>query len=204
MNTEAARENNLLTISGKACSKPYFTHTSNGVNKIRYYEFTLESKRTSGVSDFVKVMISEELTKNIDFNRRLILTGEVRTCNVDKHLHMYLFAKTIGYFEIEEVDINRFQAVTYICKTPVIRETPSKRIITDLTLACIRPYLTRSDYFPCITWGAIAKKASSLEVSTKLYINARFQSRYYSKVIDTIVEQRIAYEVSINEFEVIE
>ena len=92
----------------------------------------------------------------------------------------------------------------YICKTPIYRQTPFGREIADILLAVNRAY-NKSDYIPCITWGRNARYCSKMPVGTEVKVIGRVQSRAYEKKHeDGTVEQKVAYEVSISNLEVID
>ena len=90
-----------------------------------------------------------------------------------------------------------------ICKTPVLRATPSGWEIADIFLKVDRPY-GKSDYFPCIAWGRNAKYATTIEPGTALKIKGRVQSRDYVKTIGDEKIVKTAYEVSISLIDIIE
>lgn len=97
---------------------------------------------------------------------------------------------------------NRVYLDAHLCKLPVKRTTNSGRIITDLILAHNR--ITEDNkrvsyYFPCISWGNVAKQMCMLSVGTKVYLVGRFQSRRYRRNSDT--EEHTAYEISILDYE---
>ena len=83
-----------------------------------------------------------------------------------------------------------------LCKPPVFRRTPLGRSICDLMLAVNRHY-GRSDYLPCITWGARACETALWDVGTRVSLEGRLQSRSYIKVLDTGAVERTAFEVSV-------
>lgn len=91
-----------------------------------------------------------------------------------------------------------------ICKPPIYRQTPFGREIADVLLAVNRAY-NKSDYIPCITWGRNARFCSEMTVGTEVKIIGRVQSRNYEKKYeDGTVEQRVAYEVSVANLELID
>lgn len=200
--------NNRLSVTGMALDVPAFTHTvRTAEGDINYYRFTLASKRFSGVPDVMEVSIKEELMKRIDFAKPIHLIAEIRTANIATSLKVYIFAidaSNWSYVSSKEDDMNHFEATVYTCKAPTYRVTPKGRKITDLTLACIRAYKNRSDYFPVIVWGANAERASELGVGQKLYITGRMQSRNYNKLIDGVITEKTAYEVSVSDFEILD
>lgn len=198
--------NNYLEVTGVALDTPTFTHTVHtSTGDVSYYRFMMASKRSSGVDDIMEVSIKEELMDGIDFNEPIHLSAEVRTVNIDTSLKVYVFA-TAAYNwtgDRSQGDVNHFEATVFTCRKPNHRVTPKGRKITDLTLACIRVYKNRSDYFPVIVWGTKAEEANELKVGQKLYITGRMQSRKYNKMIDDAVTEKTAYEVSISDFEIL-
>ena len=71
-------------------------------------------------------------------------------------------------------------------------------------LAVNRAY-NKSDYIPCIAWGRNARFCENMEVGTEVKVVGRVQSRIYEKKFeDGRVEQRVAYEISIGNLEVID
>lgn len=198
--------NNYLEVTGVALDAPTFTHTVHtSGGDVHYYRFMLSSKRSSGVCDTMEVSIKEELMKDIDFKEPIRLIAEIRTVNIDTSLKVYVFATEASNWSGDRStgDINHFESTAFMCREPKHRVTPKGRKITDLTLACIRVYKNRSDYFPVIVWGTKAEEANKLKVSQKLYITGRMQSRCYNKVIDGVITERTAYEVSISDFEIL-
>lgn len=80
--------------------------------------------------------------------------------------------------------------------------TPFNREICDVLLAVNRAY-NKSDYIPCILWGRSARYVKDLPVGTKVSMWGRIQSRVYNKAAeDGSVEERVAYEFSVNRFKV--
>ena len=99
---------------------------------------------------------------------------------------------------------NEVTLVGFICKPPIYRQTPFGREITDVLLAVNRAY-NKSDYIPCIAWGRNARFCSKMSVGTEVKITGRVQSRTYEKKYeDGTIEQRVAYEVSVGNLELID
>ena len=72
-----------------------------------------------------------------------------------------------------------------------------------MLLAVNRAY-NKSDYVPCICWGRNARFSSKLPVGTEVKVVGRIQSRIYEKKFeDGQVEQRVAFEVSISNLELV-
>ena len=95
--------------------------------------------------------------------------------------------------------MNRVELSGTICKEPTYRRTPMGREICDLMLAVNRNY-GRSDYLPCIAWGAGAAEAREWEVGRRVSLVGRLQSRQYIKVENGESLEKTAFEVSVVEF----
>jgi single-stranded DNA-binding protein len=103
----------------------------------------------------------------------------------------------------KDVVSNEVDLTGFICKPPIYRQTPFGREITDILIAVNRAY-NKSDYIPCIAWGRNARFCSKMPVGTEVKVTGRVQSRNYEKKYeDGTVEQRVAYEVSVSNLEVV-
>jgi hypothetical protein len=165
--------------------------------------------RFSGNQDLIPIMVSERL---VDTTKDLTgewarVEGDYRSQNLKVNgkskVSLYAFARTFdisGSFDKD--DENDIYLEGFVCKQPSYRKTPLGREITDIVLAVNRPY-GKSDYIPCIFWGRNAKFAKECDVSTKLIISGRIQSREYAKHVGEGVEPEIrtAYEVSVSKVE---
>ena len=198
--------NNNVTVSGIIAREFQFSHEVYGE---KFYISTVESKRTSGVCDFVPITVSERLV-DVDASwvgQKVKLSGSFRSYNkhtkTGNHLILSVFVDEISCVDDAERDENEIHLDGYICKEVQYRETPLGREIADVLLAVNRPY-GKSDYIPCICWGRTARFASGLSVGTMLSLDGRIQSREYLKRLDEeTVETRVAYEVSAQEFHVV-
>ena len=183
-------ENNQITVSGKIIKKEYSHECYNE----KFYRVILETFRTSGIADYIPIIISEKILVN-NIGEYIYVSGSIRTKNIDGHLDMFVFAENIDYLDFDSdkrIDTNELILNGYICKRSETRETPLKRIIIDFITAVNRPY-GKSDYIPCIAWGRTARFVNKLNVGTSIIVYGRFQSRYYEK--DN--EQKIVYEISV-------
>jgi len=205
-------ENNSVILVGKVSNEKKFSHEIYGE---KFYTFDLSVPRLSGSADAIPVTISERLFKNEDLrvNKSLRVKGQFRSYNSyegeKNKLVLTVFAKDVEFLGDEEIvaskDLVSNQIVLegYICKAPIYRQTPFGREITDMLLAVNRAY-NKSDYIPCICWGRNARFCSKLEVGSEVKIVGRVQSRTYEKKYDDgKIEQKVAYEVSISNLEVI-
>lgn len=90
----------------------------------------------------------------------------------------------------------------FLCKNPVIRQTPHGRTIADLFIAVNRR--GGSTYIPVILWGGNAANAKNLKVGDKLRLEGRFQSREYMKSKDGQMVTLTAYEMSASKVKLLE
>ena len=97
---------------------------------------------------------------------------------------------------LDDDDENVIELRGTICKQPTLRTTPMGREICDLMIAVNRRY-GRSDYLPCIAWGARAREASMWPVGTGVLLTGRMQSREYTKTVDDHSIRKTAYEISV-------
>ena len=208
-------DNNHITLVGKITDEKKFSHEIYGE---KFYTFDLSVPRLSGNADIIPVTISERLFKDEDLviDKKIKITGQFRSYNSYENeknrLILTVFAKDIEFLENQEEEIvaskdlisNEVILTGYICKTPIYRQTPFGREIADILLAVNRAY-NKSDYIPCITWGRNARYCSKMPVGTEVKVIGRVQSRAYEKKHeDGTVEQKVAYEVSISNLEVID
>lgn len=192
---------NIAELRGCLAGAPAFSHESRGE---RFFIFPLETRRRSGAADVINIMAREQLLKTLPLTEdsRLHVTGELRSFNSKRgegaKLVITVFARELGFDEGE--DINSITLRGTVCKEPNVRTTPMGRDICDLMLAVNRRY-GRSDYLPCICWGARAREAALWSVGDILSLTGRIQSRRYIKLIDGEAVSRTAYEVSVTEIE---
>ena len=213
MNTNYS-ENNHLALIGKVVGEKRFSHEIYGE---RFYIFDLEVPRLSDAYDIIPITISERLVEDekVQNGNEIIVTGQFRSYNSFDNgrnkLVLTVFAKDVILKEDvenyeEEINLevsNEVTLVGHICKKPIYRKTPFGREIADLLLAVNRAY-NKSDYIPAIAWGRNARFCEHLEVGTPVKVVGRVQSRKYEKKHeDGSVEEKVAYEVSIANLEVI-
>ncbi len=208
-------ENNSLILVGKVTAEKKFSHEIYGE---KFYTFGLSVPRLSGNADLIPITISERLFKEDELvlEKKIRIKGQFRSYNSYENdrnkLLLTVFAKDIEFLENQEEEVvasrdlisNEVTLVGYICKQPIYRETPFGREIADMLLAVNRAY-NKSDYIPCISWGRNARFCSKMPVGTEVKIIGRIQSRPYEKKHDDgTVDQKIAYEVSISNLELVD
>lgn len=192
--------NNTAVICGVVTEEPKFSHQMYGEG---FYESVLSVPRLSEQEDLIPFTISERLLTDgaVAIGNTITLSGQLRSYNkligTRSKLLLTLFVRELLPNE-EGRNPNNIDIVGFICKPPIYRMTPFKREICDVLIAVNRAY-NKSDYLPCIAWGRNARFVKDIPVGEKVYINGRIQSRVYQKQTeDGIVEERMAYEVSVN------
>lgn len=194
---DEVKVSNYAFLRGVLKDIPRFSHESRGE---KFYQFPLEVFRLSGASDTINVLARSQLLDDLEIapEGKLCVEGELRSFNnksgIGPRLIITVFAREL-WFDSDEDD-NIIELTGTICKKPTLRVTPMGREICDLMLAVNRRY-GRSDYLPCISWGARAREAALWDVGTVVTLSGRIQSRGYTKNIDGEAVEKIAYEVSV-------
>lgn len=191
---------NTVELCGALAAAPRFSHLSRGE---RFFIFPVETRRLSGAVDTINVVSREALLAalRIEEAERLCVQGELRSFNNRREegpkLVITVFARALSLAGGGE-DVNSITLRGALCKQPVLRVTPMGRDICDLMLAVNRR-CGRSDYLPCICWGARARTAALFDVGDGVELTGRVQSRQYIKLIDGEPVEKTAYEVSASE-----
>ena len=187
---------NQITLRGTLASLPQFSHENHGR---RFFRFSLEVPRLSGTVDSLPVVAEEGLLQRTELSDGEMLTvaGQIRSHNIRengrRHLLIFVFANALLCEDGEP--INDVLLEGPLCREPNYRRTPLGREICDVMLAIPRAF-RRADYLPCILWGRTAQEISACHTRDILQICGRLQSRVYTKVTETGMEERTAYEIS--------
>ena len=191
---------NTVELCGALAAAPRFSHLSRGE---RFFIFPVETRRLSGAVDTINVVAREALLAalRIEEAERLCVQGELRSFNNRREegpkLVITVFARALSLAGGGE-DVNAITLRGALCKPPVLRVTPMGLDICDLMVAVNRR-CGRSDYLPCICWGARARTAALFDVGDGVELTGRVQSRQYIKLIDGEPVEKTAYEVSASE-----
>ncbi len=187
---------NQITLRGSLLSLPQFSHENHGR---RFFRFTLEVPRLSGVNDLLPVVAEEAVLNEMDLSggEMLTVTGQIRSHNQRtegvRRLLIFVFASEITVEDGEPVNDVILEGP--LCREPTYRRTPLGREICDIMLAVPRAF-NRADYLPCILWGRTAQEGAQCHTRERVRIYGRLQSRNYTKVTDSGTEERTAYEIS--------
>lgn len=188
---------NEVALTGRLVGDFVLSHKNNGE---RFFENVVLVHRASETVDNIVLIVPEVFTDGIDINEKISVTGDIRTHNENNRntfpkMKIYLFVKDIWNSGSKE-DENCVSLTGVICRNPIYRITPKGREITEIIIAVNRAY-GKTDYIPCICWGRTAKSSEKLSVGNTVRVLGRMQSRMYKKLINGIIHERIAYEVSV-------
>lgn len=204
MQIDGLPENNTVLIAGKIVEGCVFSHEVYGEG---FYTFQISSERLSDKVDILPVTVSERLIDKelLQVGTKVDIIGQLRSYNnynsKKNRLVLTIFVREIRLMEEEETkNENQICLNGFICKPPIYRKTPFGREISDILVAVNRAY-NKSDYIPCIAWGRNARYMANLEVGSNIRVWGRVQSRTYQKKIGEIMEERVAYEVSVSKIE---
>lgn len=188
---------NYAMLRGVLREPPRFSHSSRDE---RFYQFALDVGRLSGAVDTIHIIARQTLLETLapDGGEKICVVGELRSFNnksgVGARLVITVFARELRLDD--GPDENTIELRGVLCKPPNYRVTPMGREICDLMLAVRRRY-GRSDYLPCIAWGASAREAADWSVGSGVRLSGRIQSRIYQKTVDGQAVEKTAYEVSV-------
>jgi single-stranded DNA-binding protein len=195
---------NIITLRGELDTLPEFSHENHGR---KFYRFTLNVPRLSGAVDALPVVAEERLLNTMDLSggEMIAVTGQIRSHNIrtegSRRLLIFVFAATLT---AEGGDpINDVMLEGPLCREPSHRRTPLGREICDVMLAVPRAF-RRADYLPCILWGRTAQEVSACHTRDRIRICGRLQSRAYTKLTDDGPVERVAYEISALNAEILE
>lgn len=187
---------NIISLRGELEDYPCFSHENHGK---QFYRFTLAVPRLSGTVDHLPIIAEDRLLNSLDLSggSMLAVTGQIRSHNVRvdgiRRLLIFVFALTVN---VEDGDpVNDVMLEGPLCREPTYRRTPLGREICDVMLAVPRSF-HRADYLPCILWGRTAQEIATCHTREQIRICGRLQSRAYTKLTDTGPEERVAYEIS--------
>ena len=199
-------ENNMVTVTGTVTIEAKYSHRVYGEG---FYTFSLASERLSNYTDVLPIMVSERLLAlsehGLQKGSRVCVTGQLRSYNhfngKKNRLVLTVFARELSFAEEDTlVPCNEIFLNGYICKKPIYRKTPFGREIADILVAVNRAY-HKSDYIPCIVWGRNARYVGEAAVGIFISVKGRIQSRTYQKRTGDMIEERVAYEVSVSQME---
>lgn len=202
---------NQVRIVGEVIESFTFSHKVYGE---AFYAATVKVPRYSEAYDVIRIIVSDRLVDvSADWEGCWIsVDGQFRSHSKKQpdgraKLELFVFVFNVEPLEASDMPIKEMNYIVldgYLCKTPVYRETPRGRKITDILFAVNRAG-GKSDYIPCICWERNALYAAAFEPGAHFILNGRIQSRVYHKPLgDGNVEERTAWEVSVSTIQLVE
>lgn len=195
---------NIITLRGELAGLPEFSHENHGR---KFFRFTLNVPRLSGAVDSLPIIAEDRLLNEMDLSGgcMIAVTGQIRSHNIRtegaRRLLIFVFAASVT---AEDGDpVNDVMLEGPLCREPTYRRTPLGREICDVMLAVPRAF-RRADYLPCILWGRTAQEVSACHTRDRIRICGRLQSRSYTKLTDEGSVERVAYEISALNAEILE
>lgn len=186
---------------------------SHQIGDILYDKAILIVPADNGHENIINLKFKSFSNKYRD-NDIISLKGNIRSysykINADKNkVVVYVFTYFDEAPESEEENSNKVVIDGRICKINKLRTTRNGKHNLHFILAnnLISADNTKrlNSYIPCIAWGNTAKALSKLSVNTKLMVEGELHSREHTKKLDNgEVEIRVAHELLIKSFEVIE
>ena len=196
------QKSNLINISGQVIN---IQTKSYRLNKEIFYMFYIKTKRLSETYDILPVIISKKIFDSflLQENKFINIKGEIRTYNNSElnfksnqtKLILVIYAQNISKYQ--QNNLNQVFLTGHLRKNPTYRKTPFGREISDILLK-IKRLDNKFDYIPCISWGRNARRALKFNLSDKIKIHGRIQSReYQKKIITGETLNKTTYEVSV-------
>lgn len=201
---------NRAKLCGTVVEAPVFDHENEKLG-IKFYKMQVSATRHSGSEDIIPCIISdaEFNMEELKEGTKVLVFGQFRSFNKKVNdektkLLLFIYCSDIKILTEEEFTTlnnsnnNTITLIGYLCKSPIFRQTPSGREITDLFIATNRSH-KRVDYTPCVVWNGNARYASRFNVGDFVVIEGRIQSRKYDKkdAEGNVTEENTAYEVSV-------
>ena len=198
---------NEVTLKGILKNVEY-SHTIDGVD---FSKGILICTREDGREDNINIRF-KSFSNIYKPDTEIAVTGNLRSYSYvgeDNNNKVLIYVFTyFNHPEGEREIINRVEIDGRICKMNPLRKTRSGKhnlhfIIANNLITGDNKRL--NSYIPCISWGKLAKELSVLPVNTKLKLIGQLHSREHVKSYeDGTQEIRVAHELSIDSYEVIE
>ena len=185
---------------------------SHTIDDIIFNKAKVICRRDNGQEDIINLSFKSFSNKYKE-NDEICISGNLRSYSykIDEETNkvvVYVFT----YFDIpEDTDFthNTVEIDGRICKINKLRTTKNGKHNLHFILA--NNILSNdgnkrlNSYIPCIVWGKLAREMSQLNVNSRIKLKGSLQSREHKKVHKNgNIEIRVAHELLITEYEVIE
>ena len=187
---------------------------SHNIGDVEYSKAVLVTKREDGTEDIVNLKF-KSFSNPYKENDLIELKGNLRSysCKVAENknkvtLYVFTYFDRLKDEEIGEAN-NLVEIDGRICKINPIRTTKSGKHNIHFIIANNLMYddghKRLNSYIPCIAWGTTAKELDKLKVTDRIKINGELHSREHKKIHENgEIEFRVAHELHVKSFEVIE
>ena len=185
---------------------------SHDIDGVSFSKAKLICKRQNGQEDIINLRFKSFSNKHPE-NSEVVLSGNIRSYSYKtgtngNRVTIYVFT----YFDDVEEELetnNQINLTGRICKMNELRKTRSGKhnvhFIVANNLVSADSSKRLNSYIPCIAWGNTAKQLAKLPVNTKIKLCGELHSREHTKNHeDGSVEIKVAHELMITSFEVIE
>lgn len=181
------------------------------------YLAKIETPRPRGTADEVVIAFTEaEVSRGVDGDglrlenyfktgSRLLLSGKMQTLKDFKSGRVlpYVLADFIALSPkaMLQDDVAIIGELAY---KPTHRDTPRKKRISDIFVRVQNMLTAGVCYIPCICWNETADEVAGWQQGDKVKLLGRYQSRQYSKLLNSDTgerETRTAYELSVSYIE---
>lgn len=183
---------------------------SHTIDDITFDKAKLICKRDNGKEDVINLRFKSFSNKYKE-NDEVSIIGNLRSYSykIDEERNKVLIYVFTYFDEFEEDINNKVEIDGRICKINELRTTKDGKhnvhFILANNLILDNSNKRLNSYIPCLAWGKLAKDISKLSVNTKLKINGQIHSREHKKVYENgEIELRVAHELVVSDYEVIE
>lgn len=183
------------------------------IEGVQFNKANLIVPRSNGHEDVINLRF-KSFSNPYKENDKISILGNVRSYSykIDEtknRVIIYVFTYFDKPQNIEEEIVNEATIDGRICKINELRTTKDGKhnihFILANNLHSQDNQKRLNSYIPCIAWGTIAKELQKYSVNTQLKVKGQLHSREHKKKLDNgELEIRIAHELLITEFEVIE
>lgn len=197
----------------KLCGIIKNIQSSHIIEGVQFNKANLIVPRSNGHEDVINLRFKSFSNPYKD-NDKISILGNVRSYSykIDETKNRVIIYVFTYFDEVEnenEEILNEATIDGRICKINELRTTKDGKhnihFILANNLHSQDSQKRLNSYIPCIAWGTIAKELQKYGVNTQLKVKGQLHSREHKKKLDNgELEIRVAHELLITEFEVIE
>ena len=193
-------ERNKMFLVGRIEKELEFSHEAFGNV---FLKTKLTVRNINGEDDYIPIIISEKLVKNIPTCGMVKVIGQLRSYNyIDEaqkgHLDIFMYVFDIHECGDIEQEVSNFLFLDgFICKKPFLKKVPGSYIETADFILAVNISCGRSVYIPCIAWGKYAYYAKKLKIGDRILVTGKIRSRKYTITVNEEEISKETYEVAV-------